>query len=103
MDATGLRGVTSQKQRGVAYRYYMHKAVSHPYCLGAHYFTLNDQAYLGRFDGENYQIGLVDVCDRPYDEFIDGIMQTNSEIYDIASGKIPCTEEKAKEIEAICF
>ena len=103
LDATGLRAVTSQSERGKAYRYYMHRAVSHPYCLGAHYFTLNDQAYLGRFDGENYQIGLVDVCDRPYDEFIDGIIRTNSEIYGVASGRIPPTEDKAMEIPTISF
>ncbi len=103
LDATGLRAVTSQTERGKAYRYYMHRAAAHPYCVGAHYFTLNDQAYLGRFDGENYQIGLVDVCDRPYDEFVEGIRQTNLELYDIALGKLQPTDEKANEIPTIAF
>ena len=75
MDATGLRGVESQYERGVAYRRYMYRAASHPMCLGAHYFILYDQAYLGRFDGENYQIGALDVCSHPYSEFIDGIVK----------------------------
>jgi len=103
MDATGIRGVTTQAERGAAYRYYLHKAASHPMCLGAHYFTLNDQAYLGRFDGENYQIGIIDTTQRPYEDFEAGIMQTHGEIYDVMSGKIPPTDRKAEEIPAIFF
>ena len=103
MDATGLRGVASQAERGRAYRRYMHRAASHPMCLGAHYFILYDQAYLGRFDGENYQIGALDVCSHPYSEFIDGIVKAHSEIYEVADGSLPVTEELAQEIEAIAF
>ena len=103
MDATGLRGVSSQKERGKAYRRYMHRAASHPMCLGAHYFILYDQAYLGRFDGENYQIGALDVCSHPYSEFIDGIVRAHSEIYEVADGTLPVTDELAEEIEAIAF
>ena len=103
MDATGIRGVTTQAERGAAYRHYLHKAAAHPMCLGAHYFTLNDQAYLGRFDGENYQIGIIDTTQRPYEDFEAGIMQTHREIYDVMSGKIPPTDRKAEEIPAIFF
>lgn len=103
MDATGIRGVTTQAERGAAYRYYMHRAASHPMCLGAHYFTLNDQAYLGRFDGENYQIGIIDTTQRPYEDFESGIMQTHDEIYGVMSGKIKPTDRKAEEIPAIFF
>ena len=103
MDATGIRGVTTQAERGAAYRYYMHRAAAHPMCLGAHYFTLNDQAYLGRFDGENYQIGVVDVTQRPYEDFEAGIMQTHREIYDVAEGRMQPTDRKAQEIPAIYF
>ena len=102
LDATGLRGVTSQHERGVAYRYYMQKAASSPYCLGAHYFTLNDQAYLGRFDGENYQIGVVDVCQKPYAGFVEGIIKTHAELYEIADGKAP-DARRPQEIPAIAF
>ena len=103
LDATGIRGVTSQKERGRAYRYYMQRAAAHPMCLGAHYFTLNDQAYLGRFDGENYQIGIVDVTQRPYEDFEEGIVETHREIYDIAEGKRPADAAPAEEIPAIFF
>lgn len=103
LDATGIRGVTTQAERGKAYRYYMHAAAAHPFCIGAHYFTLNDQGYLGRFDGENYQIGLVDVCNRPYDEFVGGVIKTNDELYEIADGIRPPASEKADEINAVFF
>ena len=92
-----------QADRGKAYRRYMHRAASHPMCLGAHYFILYDQAYLGRFDGENYQIGALDVCSHPYSEFIDGIKLAHSEIYEVADSILPVTEELANEIEAIAF
>lgn len=103
MDATGLRGVTTQHERGVAYRYYMERAASNPMCLGAHYFTLYDQSYLGRFDGENYQIGVLDVCSRPYTEFLEGIVDTHRTLYDVADGRIEPTTQMANEIEAIAF
>ena len=103
MDATGLRGVTSQAERGVAYRRYMHKAAAHPMCLGAHYFTLYDQAYLGRFDGENYQIGVLDVCSQPYTEFLSGIVRTHGELYEVANGTMEPTTDTAQEIPAIAF
>ena len=72
-------------------------------CLGAHYFILYDQPYLGRFDGENYQIGVLDVCSQPYTEFLDGIIRTHGELYEVADGTMAPTEEIAKEIPAIAF
>lgn len=103
LDATGIQGVASQEDRAKAYRYYMHRCASHPYCLGAHYFTLNDQGYLGRFDGENYQIGFVDVCNREYPEIVEIAKKTNREVYLVANGDIPPTDEKQTEINAICY
>ena len=35
--------------------------------MGVHYFTLYDESALGRFDGENWNIGFLDVCNRPYE------------------------------------
>ncbi len=103
LDATGIQGVATQSDRAKTYRYYMHRAASHPYCLGAHYFTLNDQGYLGRFDGENYQIGFVDVCNKEYPEIIESAKLTHREVYLVANGDIPPTEERGKEINSICY
>ena len=103
LDATGIQGVASQEDRAKAYRYYMHRAASHPYCLGAHYFTLNDQGYLGRFDGENYQIGFVDVCNKEYPEIVESAKKTNREVYFVANGDMEPTNEKQTEINSICY
>ncbi|MBQ3110964.1 MAG: beta-galactosidase [Clostridia bacterium] len=103
LDATGIQGVASQEDRAKAYRYYMHRCASHPYCLGAHYFTLNDQGYLGRFDGENYQIGFVDVCNKEYPEIVESAKKTNREVYLVANGDMEPTDEKQTEINSICY
>lgn len=87
LSATGIRGVLTQKDRGEAYRYYLENAASSNYCVGAHYFQYNDQSALGRFDGENYQIGLVDICQKPYEEFIQAITDSSKGIYDVKEGE----------------
>ena len=84
---TGLISVASQEERGVAYRYYMEMSAKEPNFVGANYFTLYDQAYLGRFDGENYQIGICDICDNEYEEFAAAIKETSKVLYEVADGK----------------
>jgi hypothetical protein len=84
--ATGIKGVISQEERGRAFRFYLENAAASKYGVGVHYFTLGDQSILGRFDGENYQIGVVDICERPYEEFVKGIMETSREFYEVADG-----------------
>ena len=87
MLAAAICSVATQADRGAAYRVYYEGAMNSPYFVGAHYFSLNDQPVLGRFDGENCQIGAVDVCHKPYDVFLKGVTALNREIYDIADGK----------------
>ena len=40
--------------------------------IGTHWFQWLDQPATGRNDGENYNIGFVDVTDQPYAELVDG-------------------------------
>ena len=68
LPASGIGHVHDQAARGQAYRVYLEDAAANPYCVGVHWFTLYDQSALGRFDGENYNIGFLDVCNRPYEE-----------------------------------
>lgn len=103
MMSSGLKAVANQAERGVAYRQYLEKAAAQKYCVGAHYFTLYDQGYLGRFDGENFQIGVADCCSRPYEDFIPEMMDCNRNIYEVKTGKRPPTETKAIEIPRIGF
>ncbi len=84
--ATGLKAVPTQKDRGKAIRAYIEKAAEHPYGVGCHYFQYSDQFALGRFDGENYNIGLFDICLQPYEDLIGEIQESAQQIYEIAAG-----------------
>lgn len=89
LPATGVRGANSQAERGKAYRYYVEQGLARPELIGVHYFQWNDQPVLGRGDGENYNIGLVDVCNRPYAEFVKAARQTNKRMYPVALKQVP--------------
>ncbi len=81
--APGLAQVSNQADRGLAYKYYVENAASHPAVIGTHWFQWLDEVSTGRNDGENYNIGFVDVTDRPYAEFIEGVKETHKRIADI--------------------
>lgn len=97
LPSTGLRGVGSQRERGIAYRRYVETAAADPNVIGTHYFILNDQELLGRFDGENYQIGFVDVCHRPYREIVESATRSHEAIYEVAAGEVTPFRGKARE------
>ncbi|HLW36860.1 MAG TPA: hypothetical protein VKR99_00390, partial [Candidatus Eremiobacteraceae bacterium] len=78
--------VRDQEQRGVAYRYYLEHAAAHPSIIGAHYFQFKDQPVTGRFDGENFNIGFVDVLDRPYDPLVAAAQRAHARMYAIHEG-----------------
>ncbi len=78
--------VTSQEARGTAYRNYCEKAFSHPALIGTSWFTWYDQPLFGRNDGENYNIGLLDATDRPYEWMIKAIQEVERNCYDVHDG-----------------
>ena len=82
MFHTGLKPTASQEDRAAKYRSYVQGAVRNPYLVGAHWFQYQDQATTGRGDGENYQIGLVDICDNPYPETIDACREVGYGMYE---------------------
>ena len=92
--AQSLWQVNSQQERGVAYRYYTERAYSHPGLIGTAYFQWSDQDLTGRSDGENYNCGLVDVTDRPYQHQVEAMMETAKQLYDIHAGKATATDQK---------
>jgi hypothetical protein len=93
--APGLAQTASMAERAVAYRYYVENAAAQPALIGAHWFQWIDQPSTGRFDGENYNIGLVDVTDRPYPDMIKATKETLTRLLDIHSGKVPPTSRQA--------
>lgn len=66
--------------------------------IRSQYFQYNDQATLGRPDGENYQIGAVDVCHKPNREFVEGCLRTHERMYDVADGTEPAADVKLVKI-----
>jgi hypothetical protein len=85
--AAGLVQAKDQAERGIAYRYYVEQAASLEWCVGSYWFAWRDEPVLGRMDGENYNIGFVDVTDRPYVELIEAAKATHKRLMEVHSGK----------------
>ena len=94
--AAGLVQCANQEERGVAYRYYVEQAAAHPALVGAHWFEWIDEPNTGRFDGENYNIGFVDITDRPYAELVAAAKATHARLLDVHSGKAPPVSRRAQ-------
>ena len=86
--SAGLVQAKDQAERGIAYRYYIEQAASLGWFLGAYWFQWRDEPVLGRMDGESYNIGFVDVTDRPYVELIEAAKATHKRLLDVHSGKV---------------
>ncbi|RCW51771.1 beta-galactosidase-like protein [Paenibacillus prosopidis] len=93
LDPLLQNSAVNQFQRGMRYRNYVEAAADLDYIVGAHVFNYVDQAGLGRYWqgvwGERYNSGLVNVADRPYKEYLKGIMATNYDIYKVLLGERP--------------
>jgi hypothetical protein len=93
LPASGIGHVPTQVDRGQAFRLYVEDAAAKPWCIGAHYFILYDQSAIGRFDGENYNIGFLDVCNRPYEPLAAAARLSHERLYPVAAGKVPPFED----------
>lgn len=103
LTATGLKGVANQQERGVMWRYFTEKCASHPLGVGAHWFQYNDQFCLGRYDGENYQIGMVDICMQPHRELMDAALETSKVLYKVKNGEEAPYDRAPKAIPMIGY
>jgi hypothetical protein len=88
LPASGIGRTKDQASRARAYRVYLEDAAANPNCVGVHWFTLYDQSALGRFDGENYNIGFLDICHRAYEEIGAGAIASHERMYGVASGSL---------------
>ena len=103
LPATGLEAVPSQTERAKAYRYYCERAAAHPYGVGCHWFQCYDQFALGRFDGENYNIGLFDITLRPYAEMERAVHDTAERAYAVHAGEKEPFSEKPVSLPMIAY
>lgn len=88
LPASGIGHVRDQAARGQAFRFYTEDAAAKPWCVGVHYFTLYDESALGRFDGENWNIGFLDVCNRPYAPLAEAARASHERLYPVAQGDV---------------
>ena len=96
----GLVQTRDQVERAKGYRYYVEQAAALPGFIGAHWFTWRDEPVLGRMDGENYNIGFVDVTDRPYPELVDAAKATHRLLPDVHLGKLRPFSQRPKASDA---
>jgi hypothetical protein len=78
---TGLRAAENQQDRADKYKKYVQGALRNPAIVGTHWFQYKDQPTTGRGDGENYQIGFVDICDTPYPEIVQAAREVAKSMY----------------------
>ena len=78
----GLIHTQSQHERGVKYQQYMKSVIDNPYFVGAHWFQYIDSPLTGRaYDGENYNVGFVNVADIPYQPLVNAAKEVNQQLY----------------------
>lgn len=81
MFSPSLCPVGTQEERAVSFQRLVQGALVHPNFVGVHYFQFRDQPLTGRWDGEGYQIGFVDVCDLPYTTFTKAVREVGENMY----------------------
>ena len=67
------------------------------------YFQWINHAFTGRFDGENYNIGVVSLTNIPYPELSEAMTLTNERIYKVGSGMISPYKKEVQEIPTISY
>lgn len=82
MFHTGLNYSSDQEDRAIHYYEFVKGALKNPLMLGTHWFQYGSQAFTGRGqDGENFQIGMLDITDTPYPELIQKVREIGYKIY----------------------
>jgi hypothetical protein len=92
----GLKKTANQQDRALKYKEYVQGALRNPQIVGTHWFQYKDQATTGRSDGENYQIGFLDICDTPYPETIQASRYVGDGIYQYRLGKSEIRNPKSE-------
>lgn len=77
----GLKRTANQQDRANAYSNYVRGALRNRYIVGTHWFQYKDQATTGRGDGEDYQIGFIDIADTAYPEIVEAARRVGQSMY----------------------
>ncbi len=87
----GCRNKTNDDERGKAYRRYAENAMASPHVVGVQWYALLDEPNTGRgytTVGERYNMGFLNVCDRPFKKLISHAYAANSNLYELMSGTV---------------
>jgi len=78
----GLVKADNQNQRAQMFENYVTSVLQSPTFVGCHWFKWSDEPLTGRpMDGENYNIGFVDVTDTPYPEMVASSRKMANKLY----------------------
>lgn len=78
----GIVAANDQEDRGAKFNTYMSSVLGHPNFVGAHWFQYTDSPVTGRaWDGENYNVGFVQVTDVPYLPLVNAAKAFNENLY----------------------
>lgn len=66
----GFPVVETQRERVAGFQRTLEAVLRLPYVVGADWFQYYDEPTFGRADGENYNFGLVDIHDQPYEALV---------------------------------
>lgn len=84
----GLVEAKTQAERAEMFKKYIESVLDNPNLVGCHWFQWADEPATGRpLDGENYNIGLVDIADTPYSEMVEAAKDINGRLYSRRFGK----------------
>ena len=78
---TGQVATFNQKNRARAYKDFVLSCLNNPRIIGTNWHQFSDQPCTGRFDGEDFQVGLTDCCDSPYPETIEAVREIGYNMY----------------------
>ncbi|MCS6830948.1 MAG: hypothetical protein RMM08_00935 [Armatimonadota bacterium] len=67
---TNFPTVQTQRERANGARTNVADYAQRPYLIGAHWFQYYDEPTFGRSDGENYNMGLIDIHNQPYEQLV---------------------------------
>ncbi|ONI48199.1 hypothetical protein AN643_02790 [Candidatus Epulonipiscioides saccharophilum] len=84
--------VSTQQDRADSYINYVESALKSGKFVGVHWFQYYDEPILGRsWDGENFNLGFVDVTDQPYMELVEASRYLYDTMYETMFNHVPMT------------
>ena len=86
-----LLKVATQTERANVVQQALKNFACFPHIVGTHWFQYYDEPQGGRSDGEDYNMGLVDIYDQPYEELVASFARTNSTLPHVHAHAEPLT------------